>query len=314
MSTTTSTSVNVASVPPLSTSSTFYINTGSTPTPDDMYNAVNNFMLNPFIVFIILFIIGIYIIFFSSFMATGEGTEDSVFGSFSNKEDNGGSMGKYFIGFIVIVLLLLISVKLFQYFFQINVTAYFTNLFTSKPTLDIVVNQNENPGIYQSSPVPEIKYEKQVFNIPGNTYTYGDAKALCTAYGAKLATYQEIEDSYKHGGEWCNYGWSDGQMALFPTQQKTFDQLQKTPGHEHDCGRPGINGGYIANPEVKFGVNCSGYKPKITQEEADLMQTTPPYPVTEKDLLFQQRVDYWKNNIASVLVSPFNHKYWSQII
>jgi hypothetical protein len=39
--------------------------------------------------------------------------------------------------------------------------------------------------------------------------------------------------------------------------------LQKIKGHEHDCGRPGVNGGYIANPLVKFGVNCYGNKRKI---------------------------------------------------
>jgi hypothetical protein len=31
-------------------------------------------------------------------------------------------------------------------------------------------------------------------------------------------------------------------MALFPTQKETWDKLQKIKGHEHDCGRPGING------------------------------------------------------------------------
>ena len=28
------------------------------------------------------------------------------------------------------------------------------------------------------------------------------------------------------------------------------------------CGNPGINGGYFANPDLKFGVNCYGIKPK----------------------------------------------------
>ena len=129
---------------------------------------------------------------------------------------------------------------------------------------------------YQPAPVPTIKFKKQVFNIPGNYYNYDNAKAVCTAYGSKLATYQQIEDSYKNGGEWCNYGWSEGQNALFPTQQKTFDNLQGIKGHEHDCGRPGINGGYIANPQVKFGVNCYGNKPKINKQEEELMKTVSP--------------------------------------
>jgi hypothetical protein len=39
----------------------------------------------------------------------------------------------------------------------------------------------------------------EVFNIPGNEYTYEQGKALCKAYGAKLASYTQIEDAYKGG-------------------------------------------------------------------------------------------------------------------
>jgi hypothetical protein len=101
-------------------------------------------------------------------------------------------------------------------------------------------------------------------------------------------------------------------MALFPTQKDTYDKLQKIPGHEHDCGRPGVNGGYISNDQAKFGVNCYGEKPEITQDEQEIMLTQPPYPVTKKDIAFQHRVDYWKNNLANVLVSPFNGTMWSE--
>ena len=65
------------------------------------------------------------------------------------------------------------------------------------------------------------------------------------------------------------YGWSDNQMALFPTQKSTYDKLQEVQGRENDCGRPGVNGGYIENPNVKFGINCYGVKPEITPEEVN---------------------------------------------
>jgi hypothetical protein len=82
-------------------------------------------------------------------------------------------------------------------------------------------------GIQQNaSTVPKIKIKPQVFNIPGNDYDYINAQALCAAYGSRLATYPEIENAYSNGGEWCNYGWSEGQMALFPTQLKSFEKLQ----------------------------------------------------------------------------------------
>jgi hypothetical protein len=102
-------------------------------------------------------------------------------------------------------------------------------------------------------------------------------------------------------------------MALFPTQKKTFDNLQNIKGHEHDCGRPGVNGGYMSNPKTKFGVNCFGYKPKMTQEEEELMQLNTPYPKTEKDILMEKKIDYWKTKINDILVSPFNYNNWNKI-
>ena len=95
---------------------------------------------------------------------------------------------------------------------------------------------------------------------------------------------------------------------LFAT--KTYNQLQQTKGHENDCGRPGVNGGYIANKEVKFGINCYGNKPKITEQEEELMKTATPYPESEKDIAFQKRVDFWKNKVDQILVSPFNYDTW----
>jgi hypothetical protein len=200
-------------------------------------------------------------------------------------------------------------VNALQYFFSINVTAYIQGMFSPKTNIDIVVDQST----YQPAPVPEIKFKKQVFNIPGNYYSYDNAKALCTAYGSKLATYEQIEKAYNNGAEWCNYGWSENQLALFPTQKKKYDTLQTIPGHENDCGRPGINGGFIANPKVQFGVNCYGYKPKITSEEDELMKTSSPYPETQQDIAFQKKVDLMKNNLDQVLVSPFNNNTWGEI-
>jgi hypothetical protein len=102
-------------------------------------------------------------------------------------------------------------------------------------------------------------------------------------------------------------------LALFPTQQSTYDILQDTKGHENDCGRPGVNGGFIDNKNVRFGVNCFGYKPKMTSEERQLMDSVTPYPQSAKDIAFQVRVDYWKTKISEILVSPFNYESWGRI-
>lgn len=224
----------------------------------------------------------------------------------NNSNSNSNSNLIYII--VIAFFILLIFINGFQYFFGIDIIAKLKNIFTGNPEIDIVVN-NTQPV----STVPEIKLSPQVFNIPGNNYSFPDANALCTAYGARLANYKEIEDSYKNGGEWCNYGWSEGQMALYPTQEKTFNELQKIEGHENDCGRPGINGGYMANPKIKFGVNCFGYKPRMNSTEEDLMANDPIYPKTEKDIIMEKRVEYWKNKLSEIIVSPFNHNTWSRI-
>jgi hypothetical protein len=266
------------------------VNTTTTTDPVNMYNYLNEYLTNP-IVFIILLIIVL------SYYAFASSLEPST--------TNSGVFGVI----IVIILVILILVNALQYFFSINVTAYIQGLFTPTTTVDIVVDQTS----YQPSPVPEIKFKKQVFNIPGNYYTYDNAKALCSAYGAELASYDQIEKAYNNGAEWCNYGWSANQLALFPTQKKTYNSLQSIAGHENDCGRPGINGGYIANPNVKFGVNCYGNKPRITSDEEEMMKTSPPYPVSAEDIAFQKKVDTMKNNLSKILVSPFNHDSWGEI-
>ena len=280
------------------------ITTTATADPTTMTSYIPS--VNPAVIVIIVVILIGYFVFFY-YLGDNTTSSEGMMSSLSSSESSSGS-GQTVVGIIVIaVLLVLIVVNALQYFFNISVTAYVQNVFTNKPTIDIVVDQSN----YQPAPVPEIKFKKQVFNIPGNYYNYENAKALCTSYGSSLATYKQIEDAYEKGAEWGNYGWSDGQNAFFPTQQKTFDNLQGIAGHEHDLGRPGVNGGYIANPEVRFGANCYGHKPKMTPEEQELMKTASPYPQTIEDQVFQKRVDFWKTKVDQILVSPFNYSTWS---
>ena len=204
--------------------------------------------------------------------------------------------------------IVLLMVNGYQYFFNVNIVAGVKNLFSDRPEVDITVQQPEGDS---ETTVPELRYFKQVFHVPGNEYTYEDAKDVCKAFDARLASYDEVEKSYNNGGEWCSYGWSDNQMALFPTQKNTWDRLQKIKGHENDCGRPGINGGFIGNPDVQFGINCYGFKPQITAAEADDMKTASIYSKTLKDINRQQRVAHWQTKLSDILVSPFNNDVWS---
>lgn len=205
------------------------------------------------------------------------------------------------------MFLILLLLNGLRYFFQIDLVASVDNLFTDKPEVNVEVSLPDDDE------VPEIKEKPQVFHVSNNKYNFTDAKAICKAYGADLATYDQIEKAYKNGAEWCGYGWSNGQMALFPTQKNTWNNLQKIPGHENDCGRPGINGGYIDNPNVKFGINCFGYKPKINDQEQELMNSSNIYPKTQADIDFEKKVSYWKRKLPEILISPFNRTNWSRI-
>jgi hypothetical protein len=285
----------------------------------NMYDYMNSILSNPSIIIIIVIVLVVYISIFFSLGGSGSSdTTSSSTGSFnlfgsSASTDSGSSSGSgsssIMLGVIIAaIVIVLIMINALQYFFGIDIIAKVKNLFTGNPEVDITIDP-----VAASAPVEEIRISPQVFNIPGNDYVYPDAKALCAAYGSRLATYKEVEDAYEGGAEWCNYGWSEGQMALYPTQQKTWDELQKIEGHENDCGRPGINGGFIQNPAVKFGVNCYGYKPRMTPDEEDIMANNPIYPKTEKDIAMENRVKYWKDKLSSVLVSPFNHTSWSKV-
>jgi hypothetical protein len=214
---------------------------------------------------------------------------------------------------LLFLFLILIGIYAMQYFYGIDIVAKIKNIFTNHPEIEIKVEQEPEKKDAIDNDVSQIMRKPQVFNIPENNYIYGDAQAVCKAYGARLATYQEVEEAYNKGAEWCNYGWSEGQMALFPTQQKTFDELQKIEGHENDCGRPGVNGGFIDNPKLRYGVNCYGYKPRINKIEKELMETSTIYPKTKKDIAMDERVEYWKERLSEILISPFNHDKWSKV-
>ena len=156
----------------------------------------------------------------------------------------------------------------------------------------------------------------EVFNVSKNVYTYDDGRAVCSALGARLATYDEVESSHKDGGEWCNYGWSEGQMILFPTQKKTWEQLQKVDGHHNDCGRPGINGGYIENPNARFGVNCFGKKPAATADDLTRLKAVSAdasFESLTRDPIDEAKIKYWKDHSDTFLqVNSFNRSKWSE--
>jgi hypothetical protein len=277
----------------------------NTPTNNTPTNNTPNYTI---LIVLIVIIVGYYIIFSS--LGTSSNSETFSLMGESDPPTSKTTTLEILLWGIFLTLILLNGLS---YFFNFNVSASLNNLFSGEPTVDLIVDPDNIAGETEkgATSIPELTFKKQVFHVPNNKYTYSDAKAICRAYGGRLATYNEVEDAYDDGADWCGYGWSDGQMALFPTQFEKWQTLQKIKGHEHDCGRPGVNGGYIANPAVKFGINCYGYKPKITQKEAQRMSETSLYPRTQKELDFEKRVRRWKDHLPEILVAPFNHTNWS---
>jgi hypothetical protein len=149
------------------------------------------------------------------------------------------------------------------------------------------------------------KVGSEVFHVDDSQFTYADAPAVCAAYGAELATLEQIIDAYNSGAEWCSYGWSAGGFALYPTQKGTWQALQAEPDtvKRTACGRPGVNGGYF-DPNTKFGVNCYGFKPKGKAE-------LPLPPPGTDNASFRRAVAKFRSMLASFNMTPFSRNEWS---
>ena len=218
---------------------------------------------------------------------------------------NGLSMIELLLWCIFVFLLLLNGIT---HLFQVDVIAYMKELLYGTSAGANIIAADTGLGLGQDL---GIGLGKEVFHVSNNTYDYETAKTICAAYDARLANFKEVDEAYAKGGEWCSYGWSEGQMALYPTQYEKWNTLQTIKGHENDCGHPGINGGYMANPQLRFGVNCYGSKPAVTTNDLVKMQNTDLYPKSLQEAHLDEKVRYWRKRLADVALAPFNHSNWS---
>ena len=205
-----------------------------------------------------------------------------------------------FMAVIVLWMLIAFAVAVLVYYGIVDVTKLLEDVTPAEtPKRKEVV-----PGGTPSRGGPLVGSE--VFHISDYQFTYDEAPAVCAAYGASLATLEQIIDAYNKGAEWCGYGWSAGGMALYPTQKKTWQELQVEvdPGKRTACGRPGVNGGYM-DPMLKFGVNCFGFKPEG--------KFTPPAPVPGTDKKkFSDMVGRFRDMLKSFSLSPYSRNEWSK--
>ena len=147
----------------------------------------------------------------------------------------------------------------------------------------------------------------QVFNISENKYTYQEGKALCKVFDSELATLEQLIGAYREGADWCNYGWVDGQMAFYPTQKTTWNKLQKnsTSERRNVCGKPGLNGGYFNNPDLRFGVTCYGIKPEPRSHERNKSSL-----ITDEDAELQKMIDKFRKDVDNITILPFSREKW----
>lgn len=240
-----------------------------------------------------------------------------------------GASSPYFIPIFMGGAWIVLISSLIVLFFQkvLNISLFDTDLWNdltkSQPSVQVDITGNiilggnlvTTKAVKTTANYDVYAPKNEVFNVSNNLYTYEDAKAVCTAYGARLATYDEVEEAYNKGGEWCNYGWSQDQLALFPTQKLTWFKLQKNPAHKNDCGRPGINGGYMENPYIRFGVNCYGKKPEATEKDKQEMDANKEInvPKTPEEMALDKKVQFWKENADKLLnINSFNYNQWSE--
>lgn len=200
-------------------------------------------------------------------------------------------------------IIMLILVNAITYFFDIDIIEELTKIIYGKQEDEPIAE----PDVSNNVPT------KEVYHVPGSVFSYHDAKAVCKSMDAKLASREQVVNSQKNGANWCSYGWTDEQLALYPTSQKAFDKLQSKKGHEYDCGMPGVNGGYVANPYLKFGANCYGIKPKQRDLDKEFIENKDEFPMTQREHIFNERVKYWKNRSDNILLYPFNNNNWSKI-
>ena len=270
---------------------------------DDTKKNINNFGSNYRVLFILIIVIIIFYLFFS---LSGINSESYPL--------------LYFIHNVLwILLVFIILLNTSSYFFNIDIINEINNFFTNKNQQDIDIEfafekEKEKDISLNVVDTSSNIVNKEVFHIPGNKFTYHDAKAICKAFDSEIATYEQLKNAQQNGASWCSYGWTEDQLALYPTNENDWNKLQNKSDNRYDCGLPGINGGHIKNTHIKMGANCYGIKPEKSKLEKDLElnKNNPLYAKTYKEYIFDKRTNEWKDKLGNIVIKGFNNETWFQ--
>jgi len=232
---------------------------------------------------------------------------------------------------LIYIILVLIVLSLLIYFIFVLIRYNKENCFEKKKfinylfdfsTSDVCIQKytpspekpKELPPITKPiNLIPNFQPKKEVYHISNQDYTYDQSKCKCESYGGRLATKSELIDAYNQGANWCSYGWTDKQTAYYPVQKCEWNQIQKGNERLPDkskvfCGMPGINGGFFANPELRFGVNCYGVKPKGTINKPKTPYC-PPMNFCKLESNFEA-----SHKLETDDITPFNNDKWNMNI
>jgi hypothetical protein len=251
-------------------------------------------------ILLLVFVILIYVVIFSLLNNA----------SVSNPESKPYIFVIEIVLWVVLIAIIVMNVRYFNDK-DFSFDQFFRNLFSEKiPEIEVNVHRDNVRDNVRDVPM-RAKDEKrpgEVFHLRKNIFDYDEAKEACGLLNSRLATYDEIENAYSNGANWCSYGWSDDQMVLFPSQKEYLNRLKQFPGHERDCGRVGVIGGYVQNKYAKFGVNCYGKKPYATEKDKEYLAKYKLSGSVPDDVLEKLR----KEKEKDFLVTPFNKDKWSE--
>jgi hypothetical protein len=170
--------------------------------------------------------------------------------------------------------------------------------------INLDFHENAAAPHQKTSSEPHIK---EVFHISHNSYTYEEAPAVCAAYGAELASFDQLQEAFSLV---LNGVHMDGLQVEW-----LYILLKNLHGQHYNKNHKKVkelhvvilvvNGGYF-DPKLKFGVNCYGVKPRNKGEKF-------PQPLpTEDTKKFDDMVKKFKNMLGSIKLSGFNRNVWSE--
>ena len=143
---------------------------------------------------------------------------------------------------------------------------------------------------------------EEVFLVKNNIFLKNQGDKVCKAlFNSKLATKEQLNDTYNNGANWCNYGWIEKSEAYYPLQNDTDNAT---------ClGKKGLNGG-VMDEDLNLGIHCYGVKPS---ENAyyPLDKLYNDSSMSDKDLVMLE--NYRKKlNAGGIKITPFNNNAWSK--